>query len=149
MKKMFLKPTVLALVVASSLVSCKKNGTAKSKTEFLTQTAWKFEAYGLDVNKNNVIDPAENEVAGACELDDTYLFSKNGTAVYNDNTQKCDPSDPATMTLPWMFKNNETEIELFGETMTITTLNDSKLEVYINEPDGSGGTLKYISILKH
>ena len=147
MKKMFLKPTVLALVVASSLISCKKNGVT-SKTEFLTQKAWKYEAYGLDVNKNNVIDASENELV-TCESDDTYAFSANGTVTQTDNAQKCDPNDPATITLPWMFKNNETEIDLFGHTAIITTLNDTKLEVYMNEPDGSGGTLKFISIFKH
>ncbi len=71
-----LKFIVAILLLASlSLISCKKssdNSTAKSKTELITQSAWKFDnakVSGVDVSL----------LLQACQKDNILVFASAGT----------------------------------------------------------------------
>lgn len=143
----------LAIMIALSLAiitSCKKssvNTVTKSKTELLTQTAWKYELHGLDENNNGVIDASENDMP-YCQSDDVFNFSSNGTGVYLSGDLQCAPDD-STTNFTWSFANNETQLTIFTFTQTISKLDDNTLEVYYEDQNSTGQTVKYITRYKH
>lgn len=147
--------TLLFGILVLGTLSCKKSSTApsKSKTELLTQAAWKIDVGGVDADKNGTIDLATNYPA--CQLDDTFLFKTGGSGDYNNNTLTCNTADPLTGIFTWAFNAGETVItanipflSVNGD-VTITTLDDNTLEVYYDKDAGGGIILRYIMRLKH
>lgn len=150
-----MKTTTIALLLISSLslavmISCKKssvNTVTKSKTELLTQTAWKYDVRGLDENNNGVVDQSENELL-YCQSDDVFTFSSNGTGVYLSGDLQCAPDD-STTNFTWSFTSNETQLTIFAYPQTISKLDDNTLEVYYEDQNSTGQTVKYITRFKH
>jgi len=139
--------TLFSLVVVSS---CKKNSTTtvtKSRTQLLTQMAWKYDLHGLDENNNGVIDQAENDMP-YCQSDDVYTFSSNGTGTYMSGDLQCAPDD-ANTGFTWSFANNETQLTIISFTQAISRLDDNILEVYYEDQNSQGQTVKYITRFKH
>lgn len=105
--------------------SCNKE-KVKSKTDLLTQKAWKIQK--LETKEGN--NPWEDDFPtwDACSKDDRYVFRANNTYEFNEGLTKCDPSDPQIIdTGTWSFTNNETKLLIDGDEFTIVSLTDSNL----------------------
>ncbi|MBC7903730.1 MAG: lipocalin family protein [Gemmatimonadaceae bacterium] len=151
MKATMLKTFALGLLVTTAFSCSKSKSTpTKSNTELLTQSAWKIDVAGVDLDKNGSID--ETYPFEDCEKDDTYVFNINGTGVLSNNALKCDDNDPTTEDFTWSFKTNGTVLfasltSIDGDA-TIKTLNDANLEVY-QDVENSGMSIRYIFRFKH
>jgi hypothetical protein len=120
------------------LTSCDKGDdpppppAAKTKTELLTQSAWKYESSNPDVF---------SAVPGlSCYKDNIVTFSAtgsaatNGTATMNEGTTLCTPTPQANYT--WEFQSNGTVLLLNAPlfpggspSFTIVTLSETNLVV--------------------
>jgi hypothetical protein len=108
--------TIPALAMALILLAgCNKDdgGTTPSATDKITKGLWLPRQGGEDLNKNGILESAEQEPMADCEKDDTYEFKADKSLVVNDNAKKCDPGDPGTTVLTWSLANGDTEIN-FG-----------------------------------
>lgn len=107
---MNLKP--LKTLVFGSLVlvafSCKKSNDtpAQSKTELLTQSAWKINDYGIDANNNGTLEANESAIQD-CEKDNTFSFKTDGTGTLDEGQNICSGENQTT-SYNWSFKSNET-----------------------------------------
>ena len=70
-----------------------------------------------------------------CELDNTWSFGTDGKITIDEGSTKCNPQDPQTETVPWSFANNETKINIDGDLLDISLLDESTLRV--TELDGT------------
>ena len=77
MKFITFKTVVLAIIVTSAF-SCKKSSsstpTTKSKTDYLTSSAWKIQSVGVDVYKDGSLIQDATSYFKSCNLDDTFTF---------------------------------------------------------------------------
>ena len=147
-----LKSIVAILLLASlSLISCKKssdNSTAKSKTELITQSSWKFDnakVSGVDVSL----------LLQACQKDNILVFASAGTGSLDEGPTKCNSGDPQTAPFTWNFASNETVLHvstvLFtggSSDFTIVTLNDTQL-ILSQNITVSGSTQNAVVTFKH
>ena len=133
-----MKPTIqlgiwLLLVTGSaSLLSCKKDSPAKTRTELLTTGTWKRAA----LTSNPAYDWYNNGTSATdilsymwpCEKDDFEIYRTNGEIEINEGPTKCDPGADQTWSLTWAFIKNETVILFEGtyeyiiDELTETTL---------------------------
>lgn len=136
MKQVF--AAVLVLFAMVSFTACKKGGGAKSNTELLTQSAWKYDNASLDLDRNGTPDsPVPPGFLEACETDNTITFKSDGSGIADEGASKCDPASPQTSPFTWTFKNNDQVITfanidfagLNGD-VKVVTLNDTKLELH-------------------
>ncbi|HEX2684216.1 MAG TPA: hypothetical protein VHL77_09800 [Ferruginibacter sp.] len=150
-----MKPFTWAVLVAISFAACKKGSGPKSKTELLTQSAWKFDNAALDVDRNGTPDsPVPPGFLQACDTDNTITFSSNGTGVADEGATKCDPTGPQTVPFTWSFKDNEQTITFnnfaFGGLngdVKMKQLNDTQLELH--KEVNVGVPVNVIVYLKH
>lgn len=134
--KHFLLPALVCLV-AFSFSACKKS-KSKSRTDLITQSSWKYENAGLDVNRDGTVDaPIPGGFMQSCDLDNTITFNSNGTGVADEGATKCDPSSPQSSPFTWSFKDNEQTITLsnavFGGLngdIKVKTINENQLELH-------------------
>jgi hypothetical protein len=138
---------VIGLLLVSGLVSCTKEQMVKSNTELLTQKSWKFVTQGLDENNNGVIEESESEML-SCLEDDQFGFNVNGTGSYTIGTLQCSPDDE-NVTFSWRFSNNETELTILSYPEKIKKLDDNTLEIYLEQENSAGQTVKYIRKFQH
>ena len=151
-----MKPIVLALLTIISITACKKGGGAKSNTELLTQTTWKFDNAALDVDRNGTPDsPVPPGFLQSCDTDNTLTFKSDKTGVVDEGATKCDPAGPQTIPFTWTFKDNEQTITLgnvaFGGLngdVKVKTLNDTKLELH-KDINVLGTAVNVIVYFKH
>ena len=139
---------------------CQKDGdggtTKKTKTELITQSTWKFDRAGLDLDNNGTIDsPLPAGVLQSCDTDGTLTFNSNGSGVGDEGPTKCDPANPQTVNFTWSLKNNETVINfsnvLFGGLtgdVKLIGVTDSKLTLQKDVTNG-GITVNVVVELKH
>lgn len=146
-----MKTTFIALIIAcvflAVLTSCGKDTTSKTNTQFLIQQAWKIETHGLDENNNGVIEQSESDML-SCQVDDVFTFSPGGAGIYSPGSLTCSPDD-STSHFNWSFSNNETELSIAAYPEKISELNDNTLEIYYDEQNSQGQTVKYIERFKH
>jgi hypothetical protein len=150
-----MKKTTIALLAFCTLsvmamTSCKKDSNTavvKPRMELLTQKAWKYDLHGLDENNNGVIDQAENDMPD-CQLDDVYTFSSNGTGLYASGDVQCAPDDVNT-NFTWSFSSDQTQLTIFSFTQMISKLDDNILELYYEDQNSQGQTVKYLTRFKH
>jgi hypothetical protein len=150
MKKLILKTFALGLLVIS-IASCKKDSAtaSKSKTEYLTQKAWKIESLSI-----SIAGASQNIPIDACQQDDSDLFAAAGTGTYDNGATKCNELDDQTSTFTWSFKENETIISIVGPNVDlsgdskISILNDNTLEAY-QESTANGITTRFTGRFKH
>ena len=110
-------------------VACKKSSPhVKTKTELLTQTAWKLST----ANATGFGDITSQ--VPACYKDNIYTFVSNGTGTINESTNICSPSTAGPFT--WSFLNNETTLHLSAtiftggsSDFTLVTLNETNLVI--------------------
>lgn len=136
--------------------SCKKGGGAKSKTQLITQSSWKFDNAALDVDRNGTPDsPVPPGFLQSCDTDNTLTFKSDNTGVVDEGASKCDPTGPQTIAFTWAFKNGEQTITLsnvaFGGLngdVTVKTLNDTQLELH-KDINVLGTAVNVIVYFKH
>lgn len=136
MLKTLFKP--LAIIVLATVViaacSSKDDTPSKTKTTYLTQSAWKVESGGADMNKDGNIDIPQT--FAACELDNTITFKTGGTGVFDEAAQKCDVADPQVENFVWSFADGETALNVniiaagVQGKFVIKSLNDTNFELY-------------------
>lgn len=152
MQKMALCSGIVLLLTSAFITACKKDSdnntnTAKTKTELITSSTWKFDNAKLGTT----------DISGFfddCEKDNTVTFASNGTGTIDEGATKCDDSDPQTTPFNWSFESNETSIHtttpLFPGTgdFKINTLSDSQLAV-ARDTVILGTTQSIVITLKH
>lgn len=135
-----MKPFVLAAAVcllAFSFTACKKS-KSKTRTDLITQSSWKYQDAGLDINRDGTVDaPIPAGFLQACDLDNTITFKSDGTGTADEGSLKCDPTSPQTSNFTWSFKDNEQVItlsnSLFGGLngdVKVKNINDNQLELH-------------------
>jgi len=148
MKKNYLVFVTLLSFCALGLACKKSSGSGKSRTELITQSAWKFEYFGTDANKDGQVEISQLD---DCNDDDTITFSTNGTGVTNQGSDVCSGSNQ-TDNWNWSFTNNESvvhiDIDELGD-INITTLSDTQLRGYKDVDMGGGAMLRIIVGMKH
>lgn len=146
--------TLACPLIIGGLASCSKeeDDVQLSKTSLLTSATWKFEAAGLDIDKDGVLD--ETFDADECSLDNTIVFIADGSGIFSENSIVCDgePADPQSFA--WNLKENNTIINLVVPGIingdgNIKVLNDKKLSIYQVIEIGAGVTIHQYLQLKH
>ncbi|HTD94034.1 MAG TPA: lipocalin family protein [Chitinophagaceae bacterium] len=128
--------TYLSLLLLGSLFSltqCSKDNdddsTAKTNTELITQSTWKF-------SDAKVGGASVSAFLKACEKDNTVTLAANGTGIADEGGSKCDVNAQQSTPFTWTFQSNETVLNvstiLFtggSSTFTIVSLSESTLVV--------------------
>lgn len=150
--KNHLRNLFITLLIPVLLTSCSKGGdddpAPKTKTELITQAAWKFDnakAGGFDVSG----------FFAACEKDNIATLAANGSGTYAEGATKCDPGDPDSTPFSWNFADSETKLHvsivLFpggSSDFTIVTLNETQLVISQDVTFG-GSTQNGVFTFKH
>jgi len=104
--KILLPVSTLCLALSFFISSCGKDDNpapAKTKTELITQSTWKFDkamSGGFDVSA----------FVPACWKDNIAVFVNNGTGTLDESAVVCMPSVAGAFT--WAFQSNETILHL-------------------------------------
>lgn len=111
--------------------ACEKEGdppAAKTKTELMTQSSWKFEkatALGSDISAHPSL---------ACYIDNTIKFEANLSGTGTEGASACSTPIPSTFT--WSFQNSESILRLSfilfsggSSDFTIVSLTETNLVV--------------------
>ena len=149
--------TAVCLVMLAVFLysSCKKSSdSSKSKTTYLTQSTWKVQSVGVDVNKDGTSDADASGYLQACQLDNVYTFKSDGNGTIDEGATKCNSTDPQTSSFTWTLKNNDTILSgNFGLTngdATIITMDDNNFVFSTDQAVGSPPTTyRLIITLKH
>ncbi len=123
------------LFFAACSKSDEKSNTAKTKTELITTSTWKYSTAGIDQNGDGTKDfdlPAG--ILEDCDTDNILTFKSDSTGIVDEGPTKCDAANPQSTAFTWSFKNNETEINFstaifpgIGGDAKIIELTDLKL----------------------
>jgi lipocalin-like protein len=116
------------------ITGCGKDKTpaAKTNTELISQSTWKFSAATV----------GGSDVSGfiqTCQKDNILVFAAAGTGTLDEGATKCNAGDPQTRPFTWNFMTNETVLHvstvLFtggSSDFTLVTLNETQLVVSQN-----------------
>jgi len=143
---------VLCSIIA--IFSCKKSSddSSKSKTVLATQTSWKIQSVGADLDKNGSVDYDVTSQLQACQIDNIYALKSDGTGTIDEGTAKCNSTDPQSTAITWSFKSNETifsgNLGFFSGDATISTLNDVNFVLWKDTTVSSTPMRMYVT-LKH
>jgi hypothetical protein len=117
------------------ITGCKKDSTpapAKTKTQLLTQSTWKFS--NATVGGSDV-----SAFLQTCQKDNTLTFAAAGTGTIDEGATKCNAADPQTNPFMWNFQSSETVLfvsaTLFtggSSTFTLVSLTETQLMVSQN-----------------
>lgn len=138
---------VASLISIGGLFSCTKKAEVKSNTELLTQKPWKFATQGLDENNNGIIEDSEADLL-SCQQDDQFSFNVSHNGVYTIGATGCSPDDE-DRNFTWSFSNNETELTIFAFPEKIRKLDETTLEIYLEQENSAGQPVKYIRKFAH
>ncbi|MBZ5858512.1 hypothetical protein [Flavihumibacter profundi] len=150
---LFCLPIILFITAFNA---CSKGGNkpAATKTELLTQKAWKIDKSGIDADKNGTIDIADTWKS--CNLDNTFLFIVGGAGNFDEGATKCTDTDPQTGYFDWAFKNQESMLtgnisQLgFSGDANISVLDTATLELNRDiTVQGYPSQVRYIFRFKH
>jgi len=147
MRTNFLNAFTLLLAAASITACSKDSAPSKTKTELLTQAAWKFESEGIDIDKNGTIEAPTGEVED-CNKDDVFTFITGGTGTRDEGATKCEGTDPQTAPFVWSFQNSESELLFDGRLFKLHTLTDNNLKGY-KDIDTMGISVRVWATFKH
>jgi hypothetical protein len=134
------------ITLASLFSACDKDEELKtevpSKTDLLTSGQWKITAYTLtppmDLNGDGTPDSDGLAAMEACQRDNLFIFSKNGTLTTDEGSTKCDPDDPQQEPSTWSFQNNETEIVIDEVLGVLQELTQSRMRVQVHVGGSKG-----------
>ena len=108
--KNFPRPTLplAALFLVILWASCSKSHSSEHPTNgpgsnfvLITQTTWRYDTSGVDLNKDGVVDIGNDTLITACEKDDIYTFKSDSTGIIDEGVTKCDAADPQTLPFSW------------------------------------------------
>ncbi len=107
----------LAMLATVYIASCGKDDsssssddiTGKTTQQVLMMHAWKTSSF-KDSSENGTI-----EAYDACSRDDSYQFTSTSAYTWNDNSLKCDPTNPATATGTWSMPDPSGKILMINE----------------------------------
>ncbi len=106
MKKQFAFLVILATANLLLFNSCKKSNSSgpvsKTKTQLISQSSWRLTGAKI-AGGGSVINDLQD-----CQKDNVYTFHTDGTGDADENTLKCNTSDPQTNPFTWNFQSNET-----------------------------------------
>lgn len=128
--------TSLAIVLFF-LTACQKDDNLpvlKTKTELLSQSAWKFSAA-------TVSGTDASGYLQTCQKDNVYTFVSSGTGTIDEGPSKCDTNDPQSSSFTWTLTSNDTILNIStilftggSNDFTLVTLTESQLVVSQNYP---------------
>jgi hypothetical protein len=134
MKNLF--TTAFMFAITASLFSCKKDPVAKSKTDLLTQAAWKQTNSESGTGGVYTSDWSTYE---PCEKDNLTTFKKDKTYQTTEGATKCDPTDPDVLDSGnWEFSAGETQLIVNSLAGTIVTLDENN---FVFTVDFGGGDM--------
>ena len=157
-KTIRIAPLSAALVFLLILwVACKKSSSStnspSARMNFVTQSSWKFDTAGIDLDRNGTIDIGDTTIL-SCYKDNTYLFNKDSTGTADEGATKCNSTDPQTYPFTWSFGNsNQSTIQSSADPrlasgINIYSVNDSKFVLY-KDTTVLGIQIWYVMSLKH
>jgi hypothetical protein len=123
---------LIMLVCVVCFVSCKKDDSP-SNTDLLVQSSWKLDALGLDLDRNGTAETALPQSLPACQLDNTYTFSKNGTGIVADAGVVCGAPYPAQVPFTWTLQGNQLTANiptLPVGTVTLTSITSASMVLW-------------------
>ena len=93
----------LSLIAVGFIASCKEESnsgtsddiTGKTTQQVMMMRAWKTTSF-KDSSENGTI-----ETYDVCSRDDSYQFTSTTAYTWNDNSVKCNETDPSTSTGTW------------------------------------------------
>ena len=137
-----MRSRILFIAIVFALLSCQKEKDEKPiqdefKTPILTEKAWKIVRAE---SKSKIDDPwyVDSQWWPDCVKDDQLLFKINNSYTHSNGAEKCDPMDPDIFDeARWKFLDNETRIEMDGDTLNIETLNHQQFIMWASETIGS------------
>ena len=127
----------IALMAVLTFSACKKDNPAPPTNTELISRNWKITA----VNGTFPPLPSVDLYAQlpACEKDNVVQVKSDGTYLVDEGSTKCAPTDPQTVeTGNWSFTNNETKLNILGESFDIISLSATTL-VLKQDRAASGG----------
>jgi hypothetical protein len=127
MKKIFIP------ALAILLIACNKSDKTPTRTQLLTSGSWKMTDYGIDFNKNGILETLESAIRD-CDKDDQFTFINGGSLRQSTGIIKCAPPEPDTHTGEWALLSSDTQLRLGirifpTENWDITELNAGKLSL--------------------
>lgn len=118
-----------AILISIAFISCGKDKDeepAKTKTELITQSGWKFDKATAGVYGD------VSAYINACYKDNTFVFVANGTGTVDEATVVCSPSTAGAFT--WSFQNNESLLNVSASllptgsnTFNLISLNETNM----------------------
>lgn len=152
MKKHLLSQIFLITLIVFAFAACDKGGgeDQKTKTELITQSAWKFDkatAAGFG-DVSSYVD--------ACYKDNLITFASNLTGTVSEAAVVCSPSTAGNFT--WAFQTNETILNISAtlfpggsSNFTLVTLNETNLVISqdVTLPPPVSITANVVFTLKH
>ena len=109
MKKQILSIISCIAISILFLTGCQKDDNpapaAKTKTELISQSTWKFSA--ATVGGTNVSGSLQ-----ACQKDNIMTFVAAGTGTIDEGPTKCNSGDPQTNPFTWNFVSSETVVHV-------------------------------------
>jgi hypothetical protein len=114
-----MKKVLYFLPVLFLAISCDKDDdddtpAGKTKTQMLTEATWKFQAAGIDIDKNGTWETNLASFIPDCAEDNTLKFETNGSGTSDEGTVKCSGNTSQTTPFNWAFATNETVINITG-----------------------------------
>lgn len=135
--------------------ACKKDSSSSSnasRTTLITQTTWRYDTSGIDLDHNGTIDLGNDTLIAKCQKDDIYTFASNGTGTMDEGSLKCSVADPQTSSFNWSLTNHDSVLHAtfppISGTINIQSVTSTKWTLY-KDTTISGISIRYIVSLKH
>ena len=135
----------LAMMATLYIASCGKDDGGSSSSDDITgkttqqvfmMHSWKTTSF-KDSSENGVIESYD-----ACSRDDSYQFTSATAYTWNDNSNKCDPSNPATANGSWSMPDPAGKIVLINEIKFL----GKTCEWYVEQMSGTSILLRFRGI---
>jgi hypothetical protein len=130
----FRKMVLLLVVAAASLTGCEQDNepAAPNKTQLLTGGGpWHITTYTRSTGSAAPANYLNTVFPNACERDDRYAFSSNGTQIRTEGPTACSGNNSQTVvgTYPWNLNASQTQLTIGSTTFDIVQLNDDALHL--------------------
>jgi hypothetical protein len=150
--RILLPPVALFFMILWA--SCSKSHSSNNSTaSLITQSSWRYDTSGIDLNKDGIVDIGGDTLIAPCEKDDIYTFRSDSTGTIDEGAAKCHVSDPQTDPFTWSLTNNQTVLTVastafLSGNINIFSTTSSKWILY-KDTTVSGISVRYLVSLKH
>lgn len=139
---------LITLAVFALSVSCSKSEIEpKSISQLLTQQEWILTGFGMDHNKNGLIDMQE-ELSEDCQRDNLYRFNLDGTGLFRDNIKSCN-NGISEQSFSWKLQRNGLELDFTSGTLQILRINEHEMVLFQEMELADGSTIRFFINYKH